>query len=392
MLTRNRRLLLFSGLYFAQGAILSYFLTFNILYLGESGYSAEEVGIFQGVLVVPFVLKIFLGMLSDKVDLFGMGHRKPYIIIGLLGQGIALIIASFVSVEEGLGVFAAMAFIAATSMALYDTCTDGLALDTTPENERGIVQGMMVGGRAAGVLVLLLLGGFIAENIGWQYVFYVISLFAFLPLLLVLPMKEDPQQMHREPFQWSAFKSFGKSTVLLLGAIGFIYALALEGILPFLSDHLKGVMAVSLGNIGMLMALSMVGRIIGGLSNSWITDRIGHRQSLFIAIGLTSLGCLGLALGGGVGWVAVFGFLFGLAYGYYTAVYAAVAMDLSDPRISASMFAIFMMFVNIGTVGGQVVGGILTERTGFNMMVIIMGAINLLNVFLVFGVFRRREA
>ena len=391
MLTRNRRLVLFTALYFAQGSILSYFLTFNILYLGEQGYSPEEVGIFQGVLVVPFVLKIFLGMLSDKVNLFGMGHRKPYIIIGLLGQGIALIIASFVSVENGLGAFAAMAFIAATSMALYDTCTDGLALDTTPEGERGIVQGMMVGGRAAGVLVMLLLGGYIAENYGWQFIFYAISLFAFLPLILVLPMKEESQQMHREAFQWSAFKSFGKGVVLFLAAIGFIYALALEGILPFLSDHLNNAMAVSLGNVGALIALSMLGRIVGGLSNSWVTDRIGHRQSLFIAIGLTSLGCLGLATGGGVGWVAFMGFVFGLAYGYYTAVYAAVAMDLSDPRISASMFAIFMMFVNIGTVGGQMLGGILTERTGFSTMVIIMGAINLLNVFLVFGVFKKRE-
>ena len=49
MLTRNRRLLLFSALYFAQGTILSYFLTFNILYLGENGYSPEEVGI--GVII-----------------------------------------------------------------------------------------------------------------------------------------------------------------------------------------------------------------------------------------------------------------------------------------------------------------------------------------------------
>ena len=390
MLTRNRRLLLFSALYFAQGTILSYFLTFNILYLRENGYSPEEVGIFQGVLVLPFVLKIFLGMLSDGVNLFGLGHRKPYIIIGLLGQVFALIIVSFVSVSEGLGLYAAMAFIASTSMALYDTCTDGLALDSTPQNERGIVQGVMVGGRASGILLMLLLGGFIAETFGWKFVFYVISLFAFLPLLLVFPIHEDPRQMHREPFRWSAFKSFKNSAVLFLAAVGFIASLALEGVLPFLSDHLKNVMAVSLGNIGVLVALSMVGRIIGGLSNSWVTDRIGHRQSLFVAVALTSLGCLGLALGSSVAWVAFMGFLFGLAYGYFTAVYAAVSMDLSDPRISASMFAIFMMFVNLGTVGGQMLGGILTERTGFGTMVIMMGAINLINIFMVFALFSRR--
>jgi predicted MFS family arabinose efflux permease len=64
-------------------------------------------------------------------------------------------------------------------------------------------------------------------------------------------------------------------------------------------------------------------------------------------------------------------------------------MDFSDPHISASMFAIFMMSVNIGTAGGQSVGGLLTERLGFTGMVLVMGAINLLNVPIVIGIFRR---
>jgi predicted MFS family arabinose efflux permease len=64
-------------------------------------------------------------------------------------------------------------------------------------------------------------------------------------------------------------------------------------------------------------------------------------------------------------------------------------MDFSDPHISASMFAIFMMFVNIGTAGGQSIGGMLTERLGFTGMVLIMGAINLINVSIVIGIFRQ---
>jgi hypothetical protein len=66
-------------------------------------------------------------------------------------------------------------------------------------------------------------------------------------------------------------------------------------------------------------------------------------------------------------------------------------LDLADPRICATMFAICMMFVNIGTVGGQMLSGFLTERTGFSMMVIIMGAINLMNIFLVIGLFWRKR-
>jgi predicted MFS family arabinose efflux permease len=53
------------------------------------------------------------------------------------------------------------------------------------------------------------------------------------------------------------------------------------------------------------------------------------------------------------------------------------------------MFAIFMMFVNIGTAGGQSVGGILSERLGFGGMALVMGLINLLNIPIVIAVFRR---
>jgi SP family sugar:H+ symporter-like MFS transporter len=76
-------------------------------------------------------------------------------------------------------------------------------------------------------------------------------------------------------------------------------------------------MDVSVGSIGLLVALSMLGRILGAASNGWLTDRIGRRQSLFIAIVLAFVACVGLALGGGVAILALFGLLFGLAHGYY---------------------------------------------------------------------------
>ncbi|MFZ5918720.1 MAG: MFS transporter [Chloroflexota bacterium] len=391
-LSRYFRLALFGGLYFAQGAIMSYFLTFNILYLGEFGYGEADIGIFQAILVVPFVLKIFLGMLSDAVNLLGLGHRKPYIFIGLTMQALAAVALAHVSPADGLGGFAIVAFIASIGMALYDTCTDGLALDLTPEDERGIVQGVMVGGRATGILVLLLIGGQIAQALGWQWVFYLVGLLALLPMPLVWRVQERPDDVRRQAFQWSAFKAFGRGTVLMLAAMGLIYSLAIDGIYTFLSDHLHDAMEVSIGSVGALIALAMVGRIVGALSNSWLTDRIGHKQSLWVAIALTSVGSVGLALGGGVAMVAVSGFLFGLAYGYYNSVYAAVAMDFSDPRISASMFAIFMMFINLGTVGGQMASGALTESLGFGAMCLVMGGVNLLNVLLVAGVFGARRA
>ena len=390
-MTKTYRISLFTLMYVTQGLLMSYFLTFNILYLSEFGYTESEVGIFQAVLAVPFVLKVFLGMLSDRVNLFNAGHRKPYMIIGLLIQVVGMAIMPFIPVADGLGLFAAIAFVIAIGMALYDTCTDGLALDITPDEEYGLVQGMMVGGRAFGILLLLVIGGFIVDAVGWTSVFLIAAVFPILPLLFLTRLQEDPATMRREPFTWGAFKSFGRGIVLLAALMGLLYSLAIDGVFTFLSLHLRETMAQTIGTVGLLVALAMVGRIVGALTAGRIADLIGHRQSLFVAIALTTLGCVGLAVGGGLALIAVSGFLFGLAYGYYNSTYNVVAMDLSDPRIAASMFAIFMMFVNIGTVGGQALGGVLTESLGFGGMVLALGAVNLLNIPLVFAVFRQRQ-
>jgi len=391
-LKSSYRIALFSSLYFAQGMLMSYFLTFNILYLGENGYSPGEVGIFQGILALPFVLKIFLGMLSDGVNLFGLGHRKPYIALGLVGQVVAMLLFPQISLANGLSSFALLALMASVSMALYDTCTDGFALDTTPPGQRGTIQGAMVGARAFGILLMLVLGGRIVDWAGWDWLFYIISIISLIPLglLLVSGIREqDHEKGHREAFTWKAFSRFSSGPVILLAVIGLVYTIALDGVLTFLSDYLRVVWNVSIGEVGSLIALSMVGRIMGALTNSWVTDRIGRKQSLLFAIGLAVVGCFGLALNFGLFWIGFFGFVFGLAYGYYNAVYAAVAMDLSDPKIAASMFAIFMMFVNLGTVGGQIMGGQVIEQYGFSAMVIVFGIINLVNVPLVIHIFKK---
>ncbi|MCJ7550764.1 MAG: hypothetical protein MUQ30_13910, partial [Anaerolineae bacterium] len=77
---------MFGLLYFSQGTILSYFTALNGLYFLSRGLSMTDVGIFASIALIPFVVKVFLGMLSDRVNLFGLGHRKPYILLGLLVQ------------------------------------------------------------------------------------------------------------------------------------------------------------------------------------------------------------------------------------------------------------------------------------------------------------------
>jgi PAT family beta-lactamase induction signal transducer AmpG len=96
---------------------------------------------------MPLVLKFLGGPLSDRVDLLGWGHRRPYIALGLLLEGVGLIGLTQVHPGRHLGGFVALAVLAVAGLALYDTCCDGMVIDVTPDGDRARVQGTITAAR-----------------------------------------------------------------------------------------------------------------------------------------------------------------------------------------------------------------------------------------------------
>jgi MFS family permease len=77
--SKTLRFSLFGLLYFTQGTILGYFASLNALYMLANGLDMSQVGIFSTIALIPFVIKILFGIISDRYNLLGLGHRKPYI-------------------------------------------------------------------------------------------------------------------------------------------------------------------------------------------------------------------------------------------------------------------------------------------------------------------------
>lgn len=375
---------LFGLLYFTQGTILSYFTSLNALYFLSKGMDMGRVGIFSAIALLPFILKIFLGMLSDRVNLFGAGHRKPYILIGLLIQFLCLAIAPFIDPSASYWGFVLLAFVLQMGMALYDTCTDGLALDTTPVEEYGIIQGVMVGGRAVGVIAIASVVGALADTGSWMVVFWLLAALTLLPLPLVLSLRDNARAGKR--FEWRAFSAFKRGNVLALGGFGLVAFLVIVGanqlVNPFVESVYKE--GFNFSTAGNLTSVWGIGVVIGGVAGGRLLDKAGHRKGVLVGLLIASLSLVMLALfvkpGTEMGLVFLFVCLFGLAYGSYQAVYYAVAMDFTDPRIAASMFAILMAITNIGQAAGLGLGGALTGKNGigFPATFLILAGLNVL--------------
>ena len=381
----------FGLLYFIQGAILSYFTGFNGIYLISFGVDMKGVGLIGLIGMTPFVLKIFLGILSDRVNLFGGGYRKPYIILGVAVQMIALIVVPFVDPSTSFWLYALLGFILMTGMALYDTATDGLALDTTPEDEQGTVQGLMVGGRAVGVTLISVFFGFFADFISWRFAFWSLAVISALVLILSLFIKES-RVRERLDFEWSAFKALGRKEVLSLAVLGTLYSLIINSVAEIMNPFFTDKFSVSAFVAGLYSAVWGLGIVLGGVLGGKGTDKLGHRKSVVFALVVSLVSILLFLVVPDEYTGFAIAIVFGFAYGFYETVYFATSMAWTDPRIAASMFSILMAIANIGTGIGMAVTGVLVDSLGYPWTFVILAGLNLLALPLIPMVFKRKPA
>jgi PAT family beta-lactamase induction signal transducer AmpG len=387
---KTQRYAMFALLYFAQGAILSYFTALNALYLLSYDLTMGQVGIFSAIAMVPFVLKILLGMVSDKINLLGRGHRKPYIIIGLLTQAGCLFLVPLIHPADYFGLLAFLAFVLMTGMALYDTCTDGLALDTTPPEEEARVQSIMVGGRAFGVVVIAATVGLLAQVTNWTIVFLSLGIITLLPLPFVLRVRE-PERPPERTFQWTAFRAFGRRKVVALALFGALYSFVINGANEIVNPFLEDQFGIGLLAAGLYTACWGVGVVAGALTGGRLVGRVGKRAAALGALMVTTVAILALSIISSplMAWPLVF--IFGLAFGYYETVYFSTSMGFTDARIAASMFAILMAVANIGIGVGFAVTGSLVDAIGFRYAFVVIAALNLLALPLIPVIFGRRR-
>lgn len=80
--------------------------------------------------------------------------------------------------DSQTGLYVAVMFLMCLGMSTYDTTTDGMSIDTTVPADRGLVQGLMVGGRALAVAITGTLMGIFSNAGNWNAIFYLASLLA----------------------------------------------------------------------------------------------------------------------------------------------------------------------------------------------------------------------
>lgn len=386
--SRGFRYVMFGTLYFVQGIIVAFTGNFAKPYLNTFNIDADLIGLLFTLLLVPFIFKIFYGMLSDRVNLFGRGHRLPYIVVALIISMVGIFLAGFINPGENYTLFVVLILAASFAVALFDTTADALAVDITPLAEQSRVQSIMTSGRAIGIIVMSLLIGWIASALGYFWVFMIIALLMALPLFWVLQIKEPPHDITKPTFEWRAFSALLKPHYLIFAAYGILSWIAYQGIEGLVTFYMSNELAALETQIGTYGALKGIGTVAGALVTSWLIARTSRRTTAMIVAGLVSIGGLVFSFAGSITAVLTLALFWGIVLGLHWTTYMVLSMTRTDARIAGSMFAISMAVSNIGSAIGDGVATGLTDNIGFVNVFRVLAALNLIVLPLLVAVFR----
>jgi EmrB/QacA subfamily drug resistance transporter len=296
-----------------------------------------------GYLVASTVIVPIAGKLGD---LFG---RKPFLIAGMVGFvaasalcGVAQDMNQLIIFRIVQGLFGGMLFASAFTV-LGDIYTPA---------ERARIQGLFGAVFGLSSIIGPVVGGFLTDNLGWRWVFYVnlpvgllgvlvVSGFlpfvrtkaswrdidfigsgalaaGLIPVLIALSVAKDQgwtsvevlgllgfglamlvaffiiEQRVKEPIV--PFTLFKNRAFAVSMVVGFFAALGMFGMIIFVPLELQGVLGVSVTNSGLLLTPMMLGLIVASILSGQLIPRIKHYHYLgTIGVALMMVGIYLLA-------------------------------------------------------------------------------------------------
>jgi PAT family beta-lactamase induction signal transducer AmpG len=394
-----RRFVNFGAIYFAEGLPMGFAVFAVPAWLAEAKVPTSVIGMLSATTMLPWALKVVWAPLVDRFKYRAMGRFRAWIIgaqLGLVASTVALL--SLPSPLAHVRALSAALSAQALFAAMSDVAGDGLAVEVLPDGERGLANAVMSGSQAignviggAGLSAVLAVAGFRAA--------------AGLSLLLLLPACA-PTVLLRERagerlLPWTsgapALVAADHAPLALAGSarllarslfappsaralVTYMAAYFVSGCLGIMMtaaavrDH--GFRPAEYASLG---ALALGPNLIGAFAGGPLADRRGRAPVVagalvFAAASWTGFGLLSPHWSIKGVWI-VQALTAGAASGALLTVLTALFMDLTEPRVAATQFAICNALGNIGSVLGRASAGALEARLPLATMALAAGAV-----------------
>jgi MFS transporter, DHA1 family, multidrug resistance protein len=327
--------------------------------------------------------------------------RRPILIIGLFILGISSLEAALNNTYWGLllawgvqGIGAALFMVAATI----------ILADISTSKDRGQVMATFQGCHLIGSGIGPVMGGFVAEVLGYQWVFIVFAILVLISFVISyfrIPETQNTHQVMAKPREQSPgvpamtaapsgirplLLDFSFVLVSLVTVGNFIMRIAAQNqILPLMSYERMG---LSSGKIGIAMTVIIIFQFLATLIGGRLSDRFGRKIIIFVGclIGALSLLILAQSYTFEVLIVSCAGMGIGVGMAGSTAL--AYVIDITPRSNYDAGMGLYRTFTDSAFVIGPILMGWLADAGGFSLS-LLFNCFFLFIIAIVFQIFAR---
>ena len=362
---------------FSSGLPLWLLINLVPAWLRTEGVDLATIGLLT-LVQVPYVWKFAWSPLVDRYALPMLGRRRGWMLASQIGL-VALIIAlGGVDPRRDVWTLVAISVALAFVSATQDIALDAFRREILPDAELGLGTSVHVNAYRIASLVPGSLALILADHLPWPTVFTITALF-MLPGAAMTLLVAEPKSAHGQPRTLAEsiagpFREFfarnGVRAALLMLTFIFLFKLgdsmATALATPFYLD--MGFSKTEIGLVAKNVGLwtSLVGGIVGGL---WMV-RIGINRALWLFGAVQVVAILGFA------WLAyvhaanlwLLGTVIGfeaLGVGLGTVAFTAYIARATDPRYTATQFALMTSLAVVPRVLINATTGWIVQRIGW---------------------------
>ena len=373
----NRRMLICVFIGFSSG--LPLYLLINLLpaWLRTEGVDLKAIGLFA-LIGLPYTWKFLWSPLLDRFAVPWLGRRRGWMFAMHVALLAAIPALGFLSPRDDIWTIAGLAAVVAFFSASLDIAMDAFRRELLPDAELGLGNSIYVNAYRISSLVPGSLALILADRMPWPWVFLVTALFMLPGLAMTLLVDEPAATLEApktlrdavvEPFREFVNRS-GWPQALVVVAFIFLYKLgdsmATALATPFYLD--MGFTMTEIGVVAKNAGLwtSIVGGMLGGL---WMV-RIGINRGLWLFGWVQLVSILGFA------WLAFLGkpdivvlavviAFEALGVGLGTVAYVAFIARATNPRYTATQFALFTSLSAVPRTVVNATTGWIVAQTGW---------------------------
>ena len=375
LFTRRMLICIFTG--FSSGLPLYLLINLVPAWLKSEHIDLKSIGLIA-LVQIPYTWKFIWSPIMDRFPLFKLGRRKGWMLASQVALAASIAALGFLSPQESIWTIAYLACGVAFFSASQDIALDAYRREILSDVELGLgnsvhVNAYRIAGLIPGSLSLIL-----ADHLPWHWVFPITAFFMLPGIALSLVCREPmsvaaPKTLREavvEPFHEFIQRRGVQSALLILTFI-FLYKLG-DSMATSLATPFYQEMGFSKTEIGLIakhagLWPSVIGGLLGGI---WML-KLGINRALWV-FGLVQLvsifGFYWLSLVGHDRIVLAFAISFeALGVGLGTAAFTAFIAKTTDPRYTATQFALFTSLAAVPRTFFNASTGWLVENLGWSM-------------------------